>query len=166
MLSKATVKARPTVLWCYKKELGFSRYEFILRFGKKKFMLNFLPDFLRMLKWKLKSSKENVEFFMRIFHEHKIEEQLKIFCSHRKKRMKQLQKKIKRGKLDMKEDDPFELFVAATSIRYCYYAETHKILGQTFGMCILQVIEFLVHFTLKCPLCTWKTCTFILFKEN
>ena len=26
MLSKATVKARPTVLWCYKKELGFSRY--------------------------------------------------------------------------------------------------------------------------------------------
>lgn len=117
----------------------------------KKFMLNFLPDFLRMMKWKLKSSKKNVEFFMRIFHEHKIKEQLKIFCSHRKKRMKQLQKKIKRGKLDMKEDDPFELFVAATSIRYCYYAETHKILGQTFGMCILQVIEFLVHFTLKGP---------------
>ena len=26
MLSKAVVKARPSVLWCYKKELGFSRY--------------------------------------------------------------------------------------------------------------------------------------------
>lgn len=26
MLSKATVRARPSVLWCYKKELGFSRY--------------------------------------------------------------------------------------------------------------------------------------------
>lgn len=26
MLSKAAVKARPNVLWCYKKELGFSRY--------------------------------------------------------------------------------------------------------------------------------------------
>lgn len=113
-----------------------------------------------------RASLKDDEFFMRIFHEHKIKEQLKIFCSHRKKRMKQLQKKIKRGKLDMKEDDPFELFVAATSIRYCYYAETHKILGQTFGMCILQVIEFLIHFTLKGPLCTWKTCTFILFKEN
>ena len=25
MLSKTAVKARPTVLWCYKKELGFSR---------------------------------------------------------------------------------------------------------------------------------------------
>ena len=26
MMSKAVVKARPAVLWCYKKELGFSRY--------------------------------------------------------------------------------------------------------------------------------------------
>ena len=45
MLSKASVKARPTVLWCYKKELGFS--------------------------------------------------------SHRKKKMKSLQKKIKHGKLGL-----------------------------------------------------------------
>jgi N-acetyltransferase 10 len=27
MLSKAAIKARPTILWCYKKELGFSRFE-------------------------------------------------------------------------------------------------------------------------------------------
>ncbi|XP_045175283.1 RNA cytidine acetyltransferase-like [Mercenaria mercenaria] len=85
MLSKASVKARPSVLWCYKKELGFS--------------------------------------------------------SHRKKRMRQLQKKIKSGKIDVKEDDPFELFISATDIRYCYYAETHKILGNTYGMCILQDFE-------------------------
>lgn len=132
----------------------------------KKFCWIFYQTFCVWWSESWKAVKKNVEFFMKIFHEHKIKEQLKIFCSHRKKRMKQLQKKIKRGKLDMKEDDPFELFVAATSIRYCYYAETHKILGQTFGMCILQVIEFLVHFTLKGPLCTWKTCTFILYKEN
>uniref|UniRef100_A0A8D0B9M4 RNA cytidine acetyltransferase n=1 Tax=Salvator merianae TaxID=96440 RepID=A0A8D0B9M4_SALMN len=87
MLSKAAVKARPTVLWCYKKELGFS--------------------------------------------------------SHRKKRMRQLQKKIKTGMLDLKQDDPFELFIAATNIRYCYYNETHKILGNTFGMCVLQDFEAL-----------------------
>ncbi|XP_023697892.1 RNA cytidine acetyltransferase [Paramormyrops kingsleyae] len=87
MLSKATVKARPSVLWCYKKELGFS--------------------------------------------------------SHRKKRMRQLQKKIKTGTLNLKEDDPFELFIAATNIRYCYYNETHKILGNTYGMCILQDFEAL-----------------------
>ncbi|CAF0885538.1 unnamed protein product [Brachionus calyciflorus] len=85
MLSKSQVKARPNVLWCYKKDLGFS--------------------------------------------------------SHRKKRMKQIQKKIKCGKLDINDDDPFELFVASTTIRYCYYNETHKILGNTFGMLILQDFE-------------------------
>ena len=53
--------------------------------------------------------------------------------------MKKLQKKIKSGTLNLKDDDPFELFVSATSIRYCYYSETHKILGNTYGMCILQV---------------------------
>lgn len=53
--------------------------------------------------------------------------------------MRQISKKIKSGRLDVKEDDPFELFVAATNIRYCYYAETHKILGNTYGMCVLQV---------------------------
>ena len=52
--------------------------------------------------------------------------------------MRQLQKKLKSGTLDTK-DDPFELFVAATTIRYCYYSETHKILGSTYGMCVLQV---------------------------
>lgn len=53
--------------------------------------------------------------------------------------MRQLQKKIKSGTLNVKDDDPFELFIAATNIRYCYYNETHKILGNTFGMCVLQV---------------------------
>uniref|UniRef100_A0A8C1T3L4 RNA cytidine acetyltransferase n=1 Tax=Cyprinus carpio TaxID=7962 RepID=A0A8C1T3L4_CYPCA len=87
MLSKATVRARPSVLWCYKKELSFS--------------------------------------------------------SNRKKRMRQLQKKIKTGTLNLNQDDPFELFVAATNIRYCYYNETHKILGNTYGMCVLQDFEAL-----------------------
>ncbi|XP_043584732.1 RNA cytidine acetyltransferase [Bombus pyrosoma] len=85
MLSKTIVKARPSVLWCYKKDLGFS--------------------------------------------------------SHRKKRMKSIQKKVRSGKLDVNEDDPFELFVVSTNIRYCYYHETHKILGNTYGMCVLQDFE-------------------------
>lgn len=87
MLAKAEVKARPSVLWCYKKELGFS--------------------------------------------------------SNRKKRMKHLQHKIQAGKLSVNEDDPFELFVSSTKIRYTYYSETHKILGNTFGMCVLQDFEAL-----------------------
>lgn len=61
MVSKARVQARPSVLWCFKKELGFS--------------------------------------------------------SNRKKKMKNLQRKIQHGQMDLKEDDPFELFVAATNIR-------------------------------------------------
>jgi len=87
MLTKATVKARPSVLWCYKKELGFS--------------------------------------------------------SHRKKKMKQLNKKIKAGKMELDEENPFEMFIASTNIRYSYYHETHKILGNTYGMCILQDFEAL-----------------------
>ena len=62
LLTKSRVKARPSVLWCYKKELGFS--------------------------------------------------------SHRQKKMKKLQKKVSKGQLDVNQDDPFELFVASTDIRY------------------------------------------------
>jgi len=85
MLSKATVRARPSVLWCYKKDLGFT--------------------------------------------------------SHRQKRMRKIKREIARGIKTQEEaaENPFELFVSATDIRYCFYKESHKILGQTFGMCVLQV---------------------------
>lgn len=65
LLSKQRVKARPNVLWCYKKDLQFS--------------------------------------------------------SHRKKREKQLKREVARGIRDVDQDDPFELFVSSTSIRYAYY---------------------------------------------
>jgi N-acetyltransferase 10 len=87
LLSKSRVAARPSVLWCYKKELGFS--------------------------------------------------------SHRKKRMNQIKKEIARGTRQADEEDPFELFVSSTSIRYTYYKETDKILGNTYGMCVLQDFEAL-----------------------
>ncbi|KAL6747969.1 hypothetical protein V8C86DRAFT_3147387 [Haematococcus lacustris] len=87
MLSKASVKARPTVLWCYKKDLYLS--------------------------------------------------------SNRKKRVKQIKKMAARGLLDPEKEDPFALFVASTSIRYCFYSETQNILGNTFGMAVLQDFEAL-----------------------
>ena len=37
-------------------------------------------------------------------------------------------------------DDPFELFISTTSIRYCYYKEAQKLLGTTHGMAVLQAI--------------------------
>lgn len=87
LLSKARVAARPSVLWCYKKDLGFS--------------------------------------------------------SHRKKRMRQLKLDIKRGIKDPDQDNPFDLFISSTDIRYVYYKESEKILGNTYGMCILQDFEAL-----------------------
>jgi N-acetyltransferase 10 len=66
-----------------------------------------------------------------------------VCSSHRRKRMRQLQQRIKTGKLNVNEDDPFDLFVASTEIRYTYYHETHTILGNTFGMCVLQDFEAL-----------------------
>jgi N-acetyltransferase 10 len=87
MLSKAVVKSRPNVLWCYKKDLYLS--------------------------------------------------------SHRKKRAKQIKKMQNSGMMDTENEDPFSLFVASTNIRYCYYADTQKILGNTYGMAVLQDFEAL-----------------------
>jgi N-acetyltransferase 10 len=74
ILSKASVKSRPSVLWCYKK---------------------------------------------------------------------QVKKLVQRGLLDPNKDDPFELFISSTQIRWCYYKETQKVLGSTYGMCVLQDFETL-----------------------
>ncbi|KAL8945931.1 MAG: hypothetical protein Q9222_007602, partial [Ikaeria aurantiellina] len=63
------------------------------------------------------------------------------FTSHRKKRENKIRKEIKRGIREANTEDPFELFLALHNIRYVYYKETEKILGNTFGMCILQDFE-------------------------
>ncbi|KAK2459458.1 hypothetical protein APHAL10511_008518 [Amanita phalloides] len=85
LLSQARVSARPSVLWCYKKDLGFT--------------------------------------------------------THRKKREAKIKKDIKRGLREPNEQNPFEIFVTVTDIRYTYYKESHKILGNTYGMCVLQDFE-------------------------
>ncbi|KAL2444786.1 RNA cytidine acetyltransferase [Exophiala dermatitidis] len=63
------------------------------------------------------------------------------FTSHRKKREAKIKKEIKRGIRDANTEDPFELFITLHNIRYVYYKETEKILGNTYGMCILQDFE-------------------------
>lgn len=85
LLAQSRVEARPSVLWCYKKDLGFT--------------------------------------------------------THRKKREAKIKRDIKRGVRDQDTQDPFELFVSVTDIRYCYYKDTPKILGRTFGMLVLQDFE-------------------------
>ncbi|KAH0544210.1 killer toxin resistant protein [Glutinoglossum americanum] len=63
------------------------------------------------------------------------------FTSHRKKRENKIKKEIKRGIRDPNTEDPFELFVSLHNIRYVYYKETDRILGNTYGMCVLQDFE-------------------------
>ncbi|KAJ9245938.1 hypothetical protein DTO027B5_7221 [Paecilomyces variotii] len=63
------------------------------------------------------------------------------FTSHRKKREAKIKKEVKRGIREPNSEDPFELFVTLNQIRYVYYKETEKILGNTYGMCILQDFE-------------------------
>ena len=87
MIARTRLKARPSVLWCYKKELGFS--------------------------------------------------------SNKRKRMRHMKKLIQRGVVDPDTDDPFELFLSSTDIRYAYYSDSHKILGNTYGMLVLQDFEAL-----------------------
>jgi len=93
LLTKTSVRARPKVLWCYKKELGFS--------------------------------------------------------THRMKRMKKIKRDKARGlsKGNAMESDPsvdnFELFLGSTDINWCYYKDSHRVLGSTVGMLVLQDFEAL-----------------------
>lgn len=56
-------------------------------------------------------------------------------CSHGRKRAK----KIAAGKLAVSEESIFDAFRVATTIHGRYYSESHAMLGQTYGMCVLQV---------------------------
>uniref|UniRef100_A0A915LPU8 RNA cytidine acetyltransferase n=1 Tax=Meloidogyne javanica TaxID=6303 RepID=A0A915LPU8_MELJA len=65
------------------------------------------------------------------------------FNSHRKKKIKELKKKKQAGLAQPKTDDSFEQFILSTHINYCYYSESQRILGNTFGMAVLQDFEAL-----------------------
>ena len=118
MLSKTTVKARPSVLWCYKNDLYLSRFAW--------------PTCTLLCR-----SCESLQCSWA--NPGRPSTYKSQRCSHRKKRMRQINKMSKRGLLDAEKEDPFSLFVSSTNIRYCFYKDTPKILGNTFGMCVLQV---------------------------
>jgi hypothetical protein len=52
------------------------------------------------------------------------------FSSHRRKR----EAKLKKQKAKGQEESPFDMFVAATDIRYCYYKESDRILGYSLTL--------------------------------
>ncbi|RLN30293.1 UPF0202 protein [Panicum miliaceum] len=63
--------------------------------------------------------------------------------SHKKKRAKQIKKLMQRGLMDPEKADPFSLFLETSDITYCLYRDSERVLGNTFGMCILQDFEAL-----------------------
>jgi N-acetyltransferase 10 len=72
------------------------------------------------------------------------------FSSHRRKRLRQLRRLVRRGhsSLDPSTEDLFELFVSTANIRFTYYAESEKVLGNTYGLLVLQDFEALTPNTL------------------
>lgn len=92
MLSRAQVRARPNVLWCYKKTLGFNSTVVAMRAAD--------PRRRNKRQWSSAGSGATASA-------------------------------------------AFNEFIATTEIRYVYYSDTHRVLGQTYGMLVLQDFEAL-----------------------
>lgn len=79
-----------------------------------------------------------VDSYRRIFVCETITKWLQLY-SHKKKRQKQIKKLMQRGLLDPEKVDPFQLFLETGGLTHCLYKDSERILGNTFGMCVLQV---------------------------
>mmetsp|Transcript_14747 Transcript_14747/g.34192 ORF Transcript_14747/g.34192 Transcript_14747/m.34192 type:complete len:150 (+) Transcript_14747:867-1316(+) len=69
------------------------------------------------------------------------------FSTHRKKRMEKIKRDKKRGlarsvsgggATSTGEADSFELFLTNTDITWCYYRDSHRVLGTTHSVLVLQ----------------------------
>ena len=54
------------------------------------------------------------------------------FTSHRKKREAKIKRDVKRGVREANEQDPFEIFVTVTDIRYRYVTESFRLCPSDF----------------------------------
>ena len=68
--------------------------------------------------------------------------------SHKRKRAKQVKKLMQRGLLDPEKVDPFLLFSESGGLSYCQYKDSDRILGNTYGMCVLQVCASILFYLL------------------
>lgn len=57
--------------------------------------------------------------------------------------MKEIKSMQTKGIYDETDDGPFEQFIANKNLTVTYYKETHKVLGNTYQMLILQDFEAL-----------------------
>ncbi|KAB7507756.1 RNA cytidine acetyltransferase [Armadillidium nasatum] len=60
-----------------------------------------------------------------------------------KRKLKELEKEIKSGKTTISRDNALGVFMLSTAITFTSFMETEKILGRTFGMCVIQDFQSL-----------------------
>ena len=63
------------------------------------------------------------------------------FSNHAKKKMKKIKKQMNKGVFELNDENAFDLFISTAEIKFCFYHDTQRILGTTFGMLILQDFE-------------------------
>ena len=63
------------------------------------------------------------------------------FSNHARKKMKKIKKQMNKGVFELNDENAFDLFISTADIKFCYYHDTQRILGTTFGMLILQDFE-------------------------
>ncbi|XP_058179742.1 RNA cytidine acetyltransferase 2-like [Rhododendron vialii] len=64
-----------------------------------------------------------------------------LWCYKELEPISEIEKIMQRGLLDPEKVDAFSLFLESGAISYCLYAESDRILGKTYGMCIVQDLE-------------------------
>ncbi|SBT86636.1 histone acetyltransferase, putative [Plasmodium malariae] len=65
------------------------------------------------------------------------------FSTSKKKRFREMKKKIKKGIFDSTVDNNFDAFINNANINYCFYKDTQKVLGKTFSLCVLQDFSYI-----------------------
>ena len=63
------------------------------------------------------------------------------FSNHARKKMKKIKKQMNKGVFELNDENAFDLFISTADIKFCYYHDTQRILGTTYGMLILQDFE-------------------------
>jgi len=88
-----------------------------------------------------RNTEENLTLFASSTSVKKIKQYICSDDRARAKRLHTIAKKNKQQAVDEEMNDPFHLWLAATTIRFCYFKESHTVLGNTYGMLVLQDFE-------------------------
>jgi len=94
-------------------------------------------------------SKDQVVYLHNIMSNASLKQVSVLWCykkelalsSNKKKLAKQIQRSAKEADRVADEEDLFQKFVSSTNIKYCYYKETYRVIGNTYKMCVLQDFE-------------------------